>query len=174
MKLDNFSNYEIYPNEGKIWSYKTNRWIGNKDKKNGYWYCTLYSDDGKRWTTKVHRVIWQAVNGEIKNGLQVNHLDENKDNCSITNLNLMTCKENINFGSANERRAKTLKGKFINRKDLSKQVGMFKDGNLILVFPSTREAQRQGYNQGHISACCRGCFNRQGNNTYKGYQWAYI
>ena len=43
MKIDNFSSYEIYPNEGKIWSCKSNRFIGCKNK--GYWLCSLYGDE---------------------------------------------------------------------------------------------------------------------------------
>jgi hypothetical protein len=181
MQIKNFSNYEIFPNEGKIFSYKTNRWIGAKDK-DGYWLCTLTSDEGKIWTNLLHRIIWFACNGEIPQGMQVNHLDENKDNNSIDNLNLMTPKENCNWGTHNERVAKAnskalkgntnKKGRFNNKS--SKQVGAFKNGSLIMLFPSTAEAQRQGYNKGAVSMCCNNCFNRQGNNTYKGFQWQYV
>ena len=168
MKIPNYSNYEIYPNEGKIWSYKRNRFVGRKDKK-GYWFCTLTADDGTQWTTRVHRLVWECVNGAIPQGMQVNHIDENKDNNSISNLNLMTCKENCNFGTRNERVRKA------NTNGItSKQVGAFRDGVLMMVFPSTAEAQRNGYKQGNVSKCCRNCFNRQGNNIYKGYQWRYI
>ncbi len=182
MQIKNYLNYEIFPNEGKIFSYKSNRWIGAKNKKDDYWYCALYDDDGTVWNTKVHRVVWTAVNGEIPKGYEVNHIDENKSNNSISNLNLLTHQENINWGSHNERVSKARKGKkqpniskaLTNRKDQSKSVGAFKDGTLMMVFPSTKEAQRQGYNSGHISACCRNCYNRQGNNTYKGFQWQYL
>lgn len=172
MKLRNFSNYEIYPQEGKIWSYKRNRFIGCKDK-DGYLQCTLYADDGTIWTTTIHRLVWIAVNGDIPKGYEVNHIDEHKDNNSIANLNLMTRKENINFGTHNERMAKALKGntnkkgKYNNKS--SKQVGMYKDGVLILVFPSTQEAQRNGFNSGAISNCCNGL-----RQSHKGYKWQYI
>lgn len=161
--LPNYSNYIIYPKQGLVWSKKTNKWVGCKDK-NGYWHCALYDDKGKIWRTVLHRVIWVAVNGDIPQDLQVNHLDENKDNNRIDNLELVTRKENINFGTHNERSAKAR----------SKQVGAFKDGQLIMIFPSTLDADRQGYNTGAVSRCCNNCFNRQGNNTYKGYQWQYI
>ena len=173
MKIINFSNYEIYPNEGKIWSLKTNKWVGSKNKKTGYWECTLTSDDGIVWKTKVHRVIWTCVNGEIPQGYEVNHRDETTDNNSISNLNLLTHKENMNFGTRNVRAgkaiAKAMKGKHINRKDLSKPVGAYKNGTLIMVFPSTREAGRNGFNQGHIASCCNGKLQ-----SHKGYQWQFI
>lgn len=163
MKIPNYSNYEIYPQEGKVWSYKSNRFVGRKDK-DGYWQCTLTADDGTVWTTKVHRLVWQCVNGAIPQGMQVNHIDEDKGNNSISNLNLMTCKENSNYGSRNERMSKAK----------SKQVGAFKNGELIMIFSSTKEAGRNGFHQSGISACCRNCFSREGNNSYKGFQWRYI
>ena len=42
-----------------------------------------------------------------------------------------------------------------------------------LRFASTAEAGRNGFNQSHVSACCRGCFNREGNNKYKNLYWRY-
>lgn len=171
--IPNFSDYVIYPKQGIIWSCKSNKWVGAKNKKSGYWYCALTSDDGKVWKTKVHRVIWIAVNGEIPNGLEVNHINEDKSNNSISNLNLLTRKENINYGTRNERVAKALskamKGKFINRKDQSKQVGAYKNGVLIMTFPSTKEAGRKGYDQGAVSKSCNGKLPH-----YKGFQWQYL
>lgn len=169
MKIENFSNYEIYPNEGKIWSYKSNKFVGNKHPITGYWYCSLYSDNGTLWSAKIHRVVWMCVNGEIPKGMQINHIDEDKDNNSISNLNIMTPKENTNWGTHNERVSKALKGKMINRKDLSKPVGAFKNGKLVMKFASTQEAKRNGYCQGIVSGCCRGV-----RKSYKGFQWKYI
>ena len=60
------------------------------------------------------------------------------------------------------------------QKKRGKQVGAFKDGKLVLVFKSTKEASRQGFHQGAVSDCCRNCFNREGNNVYRGYEWQYI
>lgn len=164
MKLDNFSQYEIYPNEGKIWSYRSQKWIGAKQKK-GYYACALYSDDGNKWNTTVHRVIWIAVNGEIPNGYEVNHIDEDKSNNSISNLNLLTHKENINWGTCIER---TVKSNTNNPKKC-KAVGAYKDGFLIMTFQSAKEAKIQGFSSGHISQCCNGL-----RQSHKGYQWHFI
>lgn len=166
-KIPNFSNYVVLPNEGLAYSLKQHRYIGAKNTKTGYWNCALYSDSGGIWNTSIHRVIWTAVNGPIPEGLQVNHLDENKSNNSIFNLNLMTAKENNNWATHNERIAKTKTNGVT-----SKPVGAFKDGELVMTFPSTREVQRQlGYNQGNIGKCCRGV---KSYKTYKGYEWRYI
>ena len=52
----------------------------------------------------VHRLVWESFNGKIPDGLQVNHIDEIKDDNRLVNLNLMTAKENINWGTAIYRR----------------------------------------------------------------------
>lgn len=43
-----------------------------------------------------------------------------------------------------------------------------KNGNVVYEFPSTAEAQRQGFSAGHISECCLGKLK-----TYKGFIWCY-
>ena len=46
----------------------------------------------------VHRLVYATFVGEIPDGLQVNHIDECKENNVLSNLNLMTAKENTNWG----------------------------------------------------------------------------
>lgn len=167
MKIQGYSNYEIYPNEGKIWSYKINKFIGAKNKKCGYWQCSLTADDGSIWKTNIHRIIWVAVNGEIPKGMQVNHIDEDKSNNCIDNLNLMTPKENTNWGTHNERMAKSLKGKPSNNP--SKAVGAFKNGELIMIFSSTKEAGKNGFKQNNVCNCCNGKLKH-----HRGYEWKYL
>lgn len=160
--LENYSNYEIYPNDGKIWSIKSKKYIGSNN--DGYINCTLFDDNGKRWSSNLHRVIYTAVYGEIPNGYQVNHIDENTLNNSISNLNLMTPKENSNYGSRNEK----IKNKNTNGK-CSKGVVGLKYNKVVLSFKSINEAERNGFNHSHIISCC--CGKRK---THKGYEWKYI
>ena len=48
-------------------------------------------------------IEYEAFNGPIPEGMQVNHIDENTLNNNLENLNLMTPSENINWGTRNER-----------------------------------------------------------------------
>ena len=48
--------------------------------------------DGK--THGVHRVIWQMFNGDIPDGMQVDHIDGNPENNKIENLRLVTSQQN--------------------------------------------------------------------------------
>lgn len=159
-----FTKYEVY-SDGRIWSYKKNRFLKPFTNKKGYQQIHLSDNEGQKKMYYLHRIIYEAVTGEpIPSGFEVNHRNEDKTDCSFANLDLVSHKENCNWGTRNERITKTR----------SKQVGAFKDGELVMVFPSTKEAHRQGFNQGAVARCCNNCFNREGNNVYKGFEWKYI
>lgn len=68
----------------------------------GYHFVGLHRD-GKRKQFFVHRLVYEAFKGEIPDCYEINHIDECKNNNAIDNLNLMTPKENINWGTARER-----------------------------------------------------------------------
>ena len=165
-----FTKYEVYP-DGKIWSYSHKKWLKPWTKKDGYQQVCLSDNEGKIKWYYIHRVVYEAVTGSpIPNGMQVNHIDENKANNNISNLNLMTPKENTNWGSGIERCTKAK----INNPKRSKAVGAFKDGELVMTFPSANEAGRNGFNQCAVAACCRNCYLREGNNIFNGFVWRYI
>lgn len=169
MKFRNFEKYEVYE-DGRIWSYKYKKFLKPGTNKDGYQVVVLTDNEGKPKTYLLHRVVWESVTGEpIPKNLECNHIDENKKNCSFANINLLTRKENVNYGTRNSRASKTM----TNGK-LSKQVGAYKDGELVITFKSIAEAQRNGFYSGAVSKCCRNCYNREGNNVYKGFEWRYI
>ena len=135
-------------------------------KRQNYWRVALHNGKTTRYYT-VSRLVWSTFNGPIPEGMQVNHIDENTDNNSIFNLNLMSAKENSNWGTRNERgRQKRIRGKHckpVVQCDL--------DGNVIKEWISAQEV----YNELHYfkSAICRCCQGAYGRKTYKGYIWKY-
>lgn len=112
LELIDFSKYTI-TKDGKIWSNSKNkhRYLKGNADSDGYYRVTLTNTDGTRKSFQWNRVIWYYFNGEIPEGIQVNHIDENKANNALSNLNLLTPGENINWGTRNERVAKTLSEK---------------------------------------------------------------
>ena len=78
-----------------------------KDKKTGYWLCSTLRK-------RLHIYIYEKYNGAIPKGMQVHHIDHNKDNNEIENLMLVTRKEHdkIHFeemtDEEKERRRKNL------------------------------------------------------------------
>ena len=113
----------------------------------------------------VHRLVWEAFNGTIPEGYEINHLDERTINNELSNLNLVTHRENCNWGTKNERCSK----KQINGK-YSKSVLQFDlNDNFIKEYPSAHQVVREtGFNQGNIVNCCNGK-----RKTAHGFKWRY-
>lgn len=173
-KFRNFEKYEVYE-DGKIWSYSRKKFLKHQTDKDGYQTVGLTDNEGKQKCYKVHRVVWESVTGKpIPPGYEINHRSEVKTENFFENLELVSHKENCNYGSRNARAGKSISKANTNNPKRSKAVGAFKDGKLVMTFQSANEAQRQGFNQGAVSACCRNSYLREGNNVFKGFEWRYI
>ena len=133
--------------------------------RDGYLNVKLYKE-GKRKQSKVHRLVAQAFISNPDNKSQVNHRDEDKTNNKVENLEWVTSKENNNYGTRNERMAKSLQ----NHKQTSKPIyGINIKTNERIEFPSTQEAGRNGFNHSNIVHCLKGRYK-----THKGYKWFYV
>ena len=64
--------------------------------------------NGKRKTHKIHRLVAQAFIPNLEKKLEINHIDEDKTNNNVNNLEWSTRKENCNHGTHNERVSKTM------------------------------------------------------------------
>ena len=129
--------------------------------RSGYLEVIL-SVDGKRFPRLIHRLVAKAFLPNPNNHRQVNHIDEDKRNNVVSNLEWCDALYNNNYGSAIER----------SRKKKSFKVGKFeKDSDLLLeVFDSTHDVERKtGYKQPSIYRCCNGK-----QNTAYGFKWRYI
>lgn len=162
-------------NLGRVRNKKTKKILKTWLNQYGYIRVSLHKNGKQKWHL-VHRLVYEAFIGEIPNGMQVNHKDENKENNVLSNIDtLMTCKENNNWGTHNERSAKTRSN---NQKRCKIVIQKSLDGKVIRIWPSIREIQRKlGYLIGAISKCCRCGFYRKGkwiNYTQAyGYLWQY-
>lgn len=68
--------------------------IGVPLQGKGYLRVLIYRN-GKRVDKTVHRVVWEAFNGPLQEGMSIDHIDEDKTNNSIENLRIMTPSENV-------------------------------------------------------------------------------
>ena len=60
------------------------------NKVNGY---HNYAKNGK--TAYVHREVWKEHHGEIPKGMQIHHINSNKDDNRIENLSMVTNAQNM-------------------------------------------------------------------------------
>lgn len=68
-----------------------------KDFKTGYYLSG--SIKGKRY--RLHRYIYEKYKGKIPKGYEIHHIDKNKDNNTIENLQLLTSKKHKEIHSKN-------------------------------------------------------------------------
>lgn len=126
--------------------------------KDGYLRVSLCKN-GKRTNFRVHRLVAEAFISNPLNLPVINHKDEVKDNNYPYNLEWCTDKYNTNYGTAIKRRAEK-QSKKVYQYDLK--------GNLINVWASTMDCDRNGYDAKTISACCLGKLK-----THQNFIWSY-
>lgn len=142
------------------------RILKTRKQRNGYLLVNL-NKKGKSYFFLVHRLVAEAFIPNLDNLPQVNHIDEDKTNNRVENLEWKSPKDNCNHGTRNERSAKTrTNGK------LSKQVLQYtKNGEFVKEWVSSSEIERKlGYNKSAISRVCLGNTRLK---SYKGYIWRY-
>lgn len=113
-----FEDYEV-SNTGKVRSFKHGKIKEMKlcKDKNGYLRIGLRKKNKKK-LYMVHRLVAFVFieNDDPINKTQVNHIDENKQNNNIENLEWCSPKYNVNYGTCQERRSKkvseTMKKKY--------------------------------------------------------------
>ena len=159
-RIPGFPKYKV-SNYGRILSYhyKTPRIMKpRKAVKTGYLEIGL-SNNNKRKFFLVHRLVLSLFNPiEHMEEYEVNHLDENKENNRLDNLEWVTPKENCNYGTRNERIADKAKIPVI----------CIETG---IVYPSNKEAaEATGIGKDRINMCCTGYRNAK---TAGGYHWRY-
>jgi len=89
---ENCSKYKIYEN-GDIYNKKGKKLKLSVDTK-GYKYLDIRQQNGKNKCPKIHRLIAEAFLENLENKPQINHIDGNKLNNSIENLEWCTQEEN--------------------------------------------------------------------------------
>lgn len=91
--IDGFENYEV-TSWGRVIDKRTGKPIYQENHFKGYLRVDLINGEGRRVHKKVHRLVAEAFIPNIFGKPQVNHIDGNKKNNSITNLEWVTNAEN--------------------------------------------------------------------------------
>lgn len=173
MSKEELIDWNEYPcgANGQMYSHAKKRMLKGNVAKNGYVEVLLKCIDGKRRKFQWHRVIYVYFNGAIPEGMQVNHIDENKQNNTLNNLCLLTPKQNCNYATRNERIASKKRGvpqPYVAERCSKPVVAVDEEGNIVLEFTSIMEAGRQGFDASNVCACCKGKIKH-----HKGLRWFY-
>lgn len=149
--------------------YKTKEKLLKKTILNtGYEQVNLYIN-GNCNKVSVHRLVAELFIENPNNYPQVNHIDGNKRNNNI--INLEWCTQSMNTKHAYDVLNMTPPqlGKFGEHHGKSKAViQKDKEGNIIKRWGAAMDAVRNGFDSSCISRCCSG-----ESETHKGYTWEY-
>lgn len=92
-KIKGFERYSV-STWGRVYDNKRGRFLVPEVHDKGYLRVDLRDKNGKRIHMKVHRLVAKAFIENPNNYPQVNHIDGNKENNSITNLEWVTDEQN--------------------------------------------------------------------------------
>ena len=168
LPIENYENLYEVSNLGRVRRLESfvNGKAGSKRKvsgkilkpmaqQNGYLFVTLCKNGiGRSFT--LHRLVSTAFLPKSDKKFQVNHLDEDKTNNTVENLEWCTAKENVNYGTRTKRASEKLQKPVLCVE-------------LNQIFPSLTEAARQlCLSVGNISGVLTGY-----SKTAGGYHWEY-
>lgn len=146
-----FKDYRIY-SSGDIYSIKRSIFLRHSNDR-GY-KCVSLCKNGTSKKFKVYRILAECF---IKNPLKlscVNHMDGDKLNNNLSNLEWCTNEHNVNHAH----RTGLMKPPTKNRKDLSKPITQYTtNGRKVKSYLSASEAARQtGFDHGWITRAANG------------------
>ena len=167
------NNYEV-SNAGEVRNKHTKKVLKPAISNKGY-YMVALSCKGKSHTYTVHKLVMEHFNRCSMVGEVINHIDGNKLNNNIQNLEYVTQKENVQKAWANNLcenvRKSLLERKHSSKIKTSREI-MQTDlsGNEISRFVSIRDAERKtGIHNSLILKCCKGA-----QETTHGYKFEYV
>ena len=105
-EVSNFGNVRskervIKYKDGRTYKYGKKQ-ITKSEKGNGYLFVTLWKNNQSKMF-HIHRLVAQHFIENPENKPQVNHIDENKKNNHVSNLEWVTALENMNSGTVQKR-----------------------------------------------------------------------
>lgn len=127
--VQDYEGLYLISTNGRVKSLRTNKFLKLSPQPKGYFLTFLYKDNEKRLSIGIHRLVALNFIPNPENKPQVNH-KKSKKNCK-SNLEWMTCGENINHAIDNGLRPRDINLRLqdmFSDKDLFEIRIMFKAG----------------------------------------------
>ena len=148
--IKNYEGLYAITSCGKVWSYKTKKFLKPYGNKNGYLRVDLRKDKERKHFL-IHRLVAEAYIPNPNNYETVDHIDFDKTNNCVNNLQWMSRGENCR------------KRRYCGTKPV-------RCIELNTIYPSVSEAARSlNLNISCISKVCRG-----ERKTTGGYHWEFV
>ena len=155
--------YEV-SNQGVIKNVKTGRTLVPHPNYNGYLVIGLRFGSARSSSKLVHRVVWEAFNGPVPAGLQINHINEDKTDNRLENLELVTPSKNIQH-SVNRLRGYRGKHKSVVKIDAEGRIAGYYANKVAAGKAAAPDKKRAFAN---IDAAIKT------DGTAYGYKWKYF
>lgn len=168
-EIKDYSNYEV-SNLGRVRNAITKR-IRKPNSSYGLYYVVNLRNEYGFKLLKIHRLVAQAFIPNYDNKREVNHIDGDKHNNCVNNLEWATRKENAIHSIKNglQTREQIIKAVSCSNTKTKKKLLQLKNGKIICKFESCREASRKlNLSCSAISSCANGKYK-----TMYGYEWRY-
>ena len=145
--------------EGEVRKDPTN-YILSQSTQQQYKFVTLSLENKKQKRMRVHRLVAETFIPNPENKPYVNHIDGNRQNNNVDNLEWVTPSENTRH-AFDTGLVKSGRSRQVIQYDLQ--------GNEMMTFVSLTEAAREtNSNQAKITLCCQ-----RKRDTHNDYQWRY-
>lgn len=159
--LGNVKRMEHYTKVGPNNIHYPERLLKQYINKEGYCVVKLQTDD-KPVTRKVHQLVAKEFLDNPFCYTQVNHIDENKSNNNVENLEWCNASYNSNYGTRNSR-LRSASGIRVAQYSI--------DGTLLKIWDSISQASQSF---GCSTTCCIKRVCKGERRTYRGFVWRYV
>ena len=146
---------------------------GNK-QRDGYMRISVRKYGGMQKRYRVHRFIYECFNGVIPEGKEIDHINNNKEDNRLCNLQLMTPQQNCkksaknrdySFNANNHKNRKCIKAIIINTNEAT------------YFYSMSAVQQHLGINTGTVKMVCESWYGRKSGISKKdgcSYTFEYI